>query len=49
MTSLGSPKIAGSVEATATMPKLNWVDLHVVIAVSGKKLSMTFSESWRNA
>jgi phage gp46-like protein len=42
-------EIASSVEVTATMPKLNWVELHVVITVGGKTLSMTFGEAWRNA
>jgi phage gp46-like protein len=42
-------EIASSVEVTATMPKLNWVELHVEIMVSGKRLSLVFNESWRNS
>lgn len=40
-------EVADSVEATAVIPALNRVELHVVIVIGNKRIGMVFATDWR--
>lgn len=40
-------EVADSVEVTARIPKVNWVELHVVIVIGGSRIGKVFATNWR--
>lgn len=42
-----SKKVASSIEVTATIPNLNWVQLDIKIIADGQESEFTFIENWK--